>query len=483
MSTKNRSLKAGLAAFGLIWTSATDAGAQEAVLQPPAPMPAPAPTNAPTFAVLLLSNGRVIQGNVTQDKTGSEYLLLQKGGTIRFPKKDVEHRFASMRELYDYKVANLADRDTGERMQMAQWCLENHMDAEAREHLQILLSLNPKDTRAERMVVSMDANAARKADNRDPEVRTTSATVAESAPRELSSAAMPRPRGQLGRPSGPPVIFDLPAPVARKRAHEFAQYVHPVLQRACASCHNHTYQGDFQLIQPTSRREWTDEVVRANLDVTLRLVNRNDPLHSDVLSYGVNPHGPNTRAVFHGPNDPQYQDLSRWLKALKSAEPVNNAGYSPGTGAPRAGVMAAPTEGFGVDRFPSRAGVSPVPDETARNGAPRSTGAADLYEIDAVSPYVPSGTRFETPFVPGGTMPKLPPIAGRTGTNQTTPPVSKAKPAGSNTNPGAAALANLPPGTPVPPPDDVIPPTNRAKKKKNLDPALLEQLLKNRQQP
>jgi hypothetical protein len=471
MSTKIAPLKAGLAALGLIWTSADHAGAQEAA----PPIPATAPSNAPTFAVLLLSNGRIIQGNVSLDKTGNDYLLAQKGGTIRFAKKDVERRFASMKELYQYKVSNLAQRDTSERMQLARWCLENHMDAEAKEHLKLLLTLNPNDTRAERMIASLDASAERMAENRDPEVKTTSATVGDPAPRELSPAVRSRALGQMGRAVGPPVVFDLPAPLARKRASEYAQTVHPVLQQACASCHNHTYQGDFQLIQTTSRREWTPDVVLSNLDTTLRLVNRDNPLQSDVLAYGINPHGPNTRAIFHGPNDPRYQALTRWLKGLAPTGPVNKTGYAPRAAVSPARTQGAVAEGFGADRFPGQPApnAAPTPAPIAPNGMPNPSMAAELYQFDATSPRVPDGVRFDPPFVPGGVMPALP---GKPG--QAAPPAPTAA------KTAAVALPDLPPGTPVPPPDDVIPPTNRPKKKKsNLDPALLEQLLKSRQQP
>jgi len=487
MSTKNHPLKAGLAAFGLIWTSAIAAGAQEAA----PPIPAPAPTNAPSFAVLLMSNGRIIQGNVSMDKTGAEYLLLQKGGTIRFPKKDVERRFASMRELYEYKVATLAQRDSGERMQLAQWCLENHMNAEAREHLQVLRTLNPNDTQAERMIAGLDATAERLANSRDPEVRTTSTTVVDSSPREPDAVALPRPRGEMGRAMGQPVIFDLPAAVARKRAIEFTQYVHPVLQQACASCHNQTYEGDFQLIQTASRRDWTPEVVRSNLDATLRVVNRDDPLHSDLLSYAVNRHGPNTKPVCHGPNDPRYRSLSTWLAGLKSPDPSHKPGYPPPTNLPTGAIPQA-GEVFGADRLSSRptATAAAVPNPSDFNGVPKPKRSLEVIEVDATSSKVPPGTQFDAPFVPGGAMPTLPargvrpasPSVVQVNPNSTLPLLGSTAPEATAV-PKAEGLPNLPTGTPVPPPDDVIPVTKRSKKPKKIAPPLLDNFLKNRQQP
>src|SRR5258708_282323 len=100
MSTKNHKLKAGLAVCGLIWSSAEPADAQEPLpATPPVFAPDPSPASIPAYAVLLLSNGNVQQGNVSLDKSGEFYLLHQKGGAIRFAKKDVERRFGSIAEL------------------------------------------------------------------------------------------------------------------------------------------------------------------------------------------------------------------------------------------------------------------------------------------------------------------------------------------------------------------------------------------------
>ena len=52
---------------------------------------------------------------------------------------------------------------------------------------------------------------------------------------------------------GLPVIFDLPPALAVKRADEFARDVHPVLQTACARCHNEQLPGQFQLIEVKTR--------------------------------------------------------------------------------------------------------------------------------------------------------------------------------------------------------------------------------------
>jgi hypothetical protein len=478
MSPKNPKLKAGLAALGLLWTSATNAEAQEAAAPPnlPAPPIDQAPPSAPAFAVLLLSNGRVQQGKVSLDKSGQFYLLHQKGGEIRFPKKDVERQFGSLAELYQYKVASLPARDPDERMKLAQWCLLYHLNAEAREQLQALLEVDPGNPTAQRMVASLEATSDRST-GRDPAVQLSSAEV-----------AMPATNRPRARPSGPIVIFDLPAATANRRATEFAWYIHPILQASCASCHNENYRGDFQLFAGKSRRDWTPDVVRSNLDATLRYVDRTNPGQSDILAYAVNPHGPpDARAIFHGANDPRQRSLILWLNNLRPA-PDSKTGPSAQTtpapvmaGRPQSGAVDA----FGADRFPTpaaAAGLSTAPGLPPLPSASGLRAFTESYSFEGSAPGVPPGIAFEGPSpLIGGPMPKLPAQRGPAPLTPGGPPGAPARQPATAPVPGATALPNLPPGTPLPPPDDVIPPTNRPKQGKNVDPALLEKLMKSRQ--
>ncbi|HEY2155200.1 MAG TPA: hypothetical protein VGH33_06190 [Isosphaeraceae bacterium] len=452
-------------ALGFLGTSA-DAGAKDVAPPLPAMSPAPAPPNAPAFAVLVLSNGRLLQGNVTESASGDTYELRMKGGLIPVPKRDVAHRYRSLDELYRDKAARLPANDPDERMKLALWCLEQHMEGPAREQLRSVLAINPSDRRAQRMITSIDANAARAA-ARDSEVRVAGAEVVE--PVQRGAMPLPRSRGSAGRGVERPVIFSLPPDIAMKRFAEFAWEVHPILQASCASCHNDAYQGEYRLITGQSRRDWTADVVRANLDATLRYVRADDPTHSDLVAYASNPHGPSPRAVFHGANDRRQQRLVAWLRLLRPAD-----GATPESPTSVAMPSALPVpDGFGADRLPAPR-ATPMPAPPALSGAIDGSafGARNYsqhYDMDAVAPGVPAGVRFDAPALPGVPRPQAPPLPGV---------AASAVPAAS----GAAKLPELPPGTPVPPPDDVIPPTNRPKKSAKLDPALLEQLLKSRQQ-
>ncbi len=466
MAPLNRKYRAGLVALGFLGTTAS-VGAQDAAPPLPAMSPAPAPRNAPAFAVLVLSNGRMLQGTITESASGDTYELHMTGGLIPVPKRDVAHRYGSLDELYRDKAARLPANDPDERMKLARWCLEQHMEGPAKEQLRSLLAINPSDLRAQRMVASIDANALRAAE-RDTEVRVAGAEVVETAPR--ASMPLPRSRTSAGRRVERPVIFDLPPDVANRRFAEFAWDVHPILQVSCAGCHNDAYQGEYRLITGKSRRDWTADVVRANLDATLRYVRADDPTHSDLVAYAANAHGPGLRAVFHGANDRRQQRLIAWLRLLKTAE-----GGVPESPPPTA-MTSAPQvpDGFGSDRVPApRATPMPAPPSSSIDGS--GLGARNYsqhYEMNAVAPGVPPGVSFDPPTLPGIPKPTAPKEPGATASRTTVP----ASPS------GPPRMTDLPPGTPVPPPDDVIPPSTRPKKSTKVDPALLEQLLKSRQQ-
>ena len=144
-----------------------------------------------------------------------------------------------------------------------------------------------------------------------------------------------------------PVIFDLPVPLAIKRAEEFARYISPLLQENCAKCHNGEYNGEFQLVSTKTRADRTPEAFRANLDATLRLVNPKNPSRSELLSSTLRPHGlgPRKRPIFPGSNDPTYSIIAAWVHNLcppKLGDEANRAERGP--------VRTDRVETFAADR-------------------------------------------------------------------------------------------------------------------------------------
>ena len=388
MSTQNRPLIVGLAAPGLLWLATSVAPAQDTPTAPPGP-PTPAPTSpSKTYRALLLSNGKVVQGEIVEDAAAGVFRLRGRVGTVPYPRSMVLKAGGSVEELYRFQAVRLPAGDPDERMKLARWCLTEHLTAQAREQLLAIQQMSPGDVEVERMLYNLASATARTPVDVDVDVRRSSGEMPRGdAPATLDPRVL---KNALGRFNALPEIFDLPQAQAVKRANEFADYVQPVLMASCVRCHNEKYRGEFQLVETKGRRDQgNSDIARANLDATLRLINPDDPSQSKLLSAGLVPHDGSKNAIFKGPNDRNYQVLSTWTKSLKPARAGNN-----GDGASRTGFSSPDNvagDGFATERTgrpASQAAAAP----TSRGPVPR-----------AGSPRLPAG---DPAF--GGGVPMMP---------------------------------------------------------------------------
>ena len=363
MSPKILPLAAGLVALGLSLPATRCVGQVQEIPTPapmaepiePGPPAATTPKSSQAPTVLLLSNGQVLRGEIVEEER--HFIVRQKLGDIRRPRLEVEATFATMADLYAYKKKSVPANDPDERMSLARWCLENGLDAEAASEVKAVIALMPGDKQAKSMLYNLQAAIERKSANRDAAVLRTSAEMPDAPagkPGELNLGNL-RAQGRKRQTLGPPVILDLPQPIALQRYREFAKFVHPQLQRACANCHNEQSTGTFQLVQVKSKLDNTNEfVIRANLDAALRLVDPRELAQSEILRAAILPHPPTNRPVLHGPNDPAYRNLYLWVSRLKSDD-------SPAAGAPSPGIPGPAGDGFASGRT--------APEKAAKPGA------------------------------------------------------------------------------------------------------------------
>ncbi|MGP0065984.1 MAG: hypothetical protein ACLQGP_20590 [Isosphaeraceae bacterium] len=299
----------------------------------------PSPADPPIGAApavreefLLLTDGRLIQGVISRE--GSVYVLKKKIGVMRFPKKLVEGAYGSLREAYQHKLAQLPEEDPAERLKLARWCMSNNLTAEAKAQLMKVLDLSPDHGPAQAMLSKLELSDTSPTGRIDPEIRQTAAEeVAEDKPGALDSAVLRGAERGMGI-SRLPVIFDLPRPLAIRRADEFARFIHPVLQLKCAKCHNAGYEGPFQLVPVANSRQLTQDALRANLDATLRLIDPENPSKSELLSSTLRPHGsgPRKRPIFEGSNNRFYQILAFWVNNLSPQSSRVDSAVKPASG-------------------------------------------------------------------------------------------------------------------------------------------------------
>ena len=352
-TSRSTFLIVALSTLGLAgWTMGNDNQDDPAI---PAPASAAARPGGAALdrqpVIVLLHDGRIVKGVLSEED--AIYVVTQPIGVMRFPKKRVEKVFASVQEVYSYKLEQLPEQDFDERIKLARWCLEQKMEPEARQQLNAILHLSPKHVQARAMLASLDQAQARLANRqRDPDVQQTGAELVRTPtgerPNTLDTTVIYGARRGMGI-SDLPVIFDLPTSQAVKRTDEFARYVHPVLQAYCARCHNEGYDGEFQLVQIKSKQDRTRDALRANLDASLKLIDRENPPRSELLASSLRPHGrgPNMRPIFQGSNDRAYQILATWVNKLQAtsvAEGVVQAKSHPGS------PGAEPGESFASQR-------------------------------------------------------------------------------------------------------------------------------------
>jgi hypothetical protein len=383
--------------------------------------------------IVLLHDGRIVKGLLSEED--AIYVVTQPIGVMRFPKKRVEKVFASVQEVYSYKLEQLPEQDFDERIKLARWCLEQKMGPQARQQLNAILQLSPKHVQARAMLASLDQAQARLANRqRDPDVLQTGAELVRTPtgerPNALDTTVIYAARRGM-RISDLPVIFDLPTSQAVKRTDEFARYVHPVLQAYCARCHNEGYDGEFQLVQIKSKQDRTRDALRANLDASLKLIDRENPPRSELLASSLRPHGrgPNMRPIFQGSNDRAYQILATWVNKLQAtsvAEGVVQAKSHPGS------PGGEPGESFASQRDRIADDTEQL-DSAAR---PFVTGPVTNKILPPVRVVPGKGVipdssvapnEFPLPFAVSGTKPKI----GTKGPLTQTPETKAVKPGGS----------------------------------------------------
>ncbi|MFM7317224.1 MAG: tetratricopeptide repeat protein, partial [bacterium] len=198
--------------------------------------------------VILLTNGRILEGMITRNPEGG-YNVRQKLGQIKVASDDIEGLFPSINSVYEHKKEILPPRDIQERMRLYRWCLSLGLLKQAEEQLKAVLALSPDHEEATSLLTQLENRIARQsAAASDPAVMQTSATTAkESGPRDLDPAFLNRALRDMALRTNP-VIFDLPEPQALKRAQEFNQYIHPIVQKYCASCHNERTPNGYALV-------------------------------------------------------------------------------------------------------------------------------------------------------------------------------------------------------------------------------------------
>lgn len=260
------------------------------------PLVAAEPTITPQAGVLVLRNGRVLEGEITW--LGERYAVTTgENYEVRVPAADVEMHCRTLDEAYHRKLSALPPNNAQQRLQLAQWCLRQNLIARAADQLLavwVLDSSHPQIEPLERRIWSVAA--------------TLTPTSHEPASPSLVASF-----DELDQ-----VLRELPP----RTVERFTNSVQPVLMNRCSTsnCHGHTSPSAFRLLRPTLGVNVTRRFTQRNLATTLQMVDRNEPLRSPLLTAPTRPHGGLSTPVFAEHDKRQYNDLVEWVRLVAAAQ-------------------------------------------------------------------------------------------------------------------------------------------------------------------
>jgi hypothetical protein len=274
------------------------------------PAQTPDPTNPGQRGVLLLRNGRVLEGVIT--RVDGTYRVALDRGEIRLAAGAVELVCRDLEEGYRRKRAAIGIGDVSEHLRLAYWCLRHDLFGPAARELADAVDADPSHPMIavlrRRLEVEMAARAKSYAPRAAPQPQVAPQATKPADDPTTATSTSPPPE-ELDR-----LLGTLPAGTVET----FTRSVQPVLVNNCAAaaCHGPQSTAEYRLqrIPPGSapRRKTT----QLNLYATLQLIDRQAPRQSPLLTATLGPHGTAKTAVFSNRNAAAYRRLADWVDRL-----------------------------------------------------------------------------------------------------------------------------------------------------------------------
>jgi hypothetical protein len=339
------------------------AGVVLAILAARAAVPQEPPPPAGGQGVLLLQNGRVLEGRIEQ--LGEWYRLSQADGEIRIRASEVQLVCRDLEDAYQRQRAMLPPHDAVAHVHLAQWCQRQGLLRAATEELDAAGQIDPSHPLVEGLRRRLQML------QEPPPAPTAPAKPAAAGPSNDELDRMVR-----GMPPG--------------TVETFVQSTQPILLNHCmtSGCHGSHSTDRLQWIraplnQPPSRR-----VTQRNLYATLRWIDWEEPGRSRLLTAAGGPHGPLKAPVFADRQFGQYRRLAEWVyhvaqKPLPTDMPAGHTA-GPATLGPAGLGLAAGSEAQPGDPPKTvRGSRSPrAADRTA--GRPQPPQGLDAFDAEAV---------------------------------------------------------------------------------------------------
>lgn len=302
--------------------------------------------------LVVLRSGDVLKGKLSR-ADDRIVVALDGGGEVRLPPSLVDFRARDVADAYARLAERADDASAAQQLDLAEWCLRQHLYAEAGDRLLAATVLDPKHPgirRIERRLWLV---------THPPEI------AAETSPRQDPSQLASIRRAIESLPPG--------------AVESFTTTVQPILLNRCAGCHRPAAGTSFRLLRPlrggVPPRSFTDH----NLSAVMQQIDRDRPAKSPLLAASRGPHGgvgANSPLIEEG----QRERIAEWIRALNRPSRL----YAQGAAAPREAVLWQPGVFLpGLDA--TMRGAAAMPDAASGDAASAGMSSAGTSSFGAES--------------------------------------------------------------------------------------------------
>ena len=244
------------------------------------------PRPPPDRGMLILRNGQVLEGRITQ--ADGLHVVDLPGGQIRVKNADVDMVCGSLEEGYARKRATIQVGDVHQHLELAQWCLRQGLLTHAADELSDAIAADPQNP-----MIGALRHRLKMAQEPPPTAEPRTAAEPGISNEELD-------RMVRGLPHGAVEIY--------------TQSVQPVLMNHCTSsgCHGPQSDNGLRLFRIPINKTASRRLTQRNLASVLQYVDRQSPAQSRLLTAVTGPHGNTRGPIFAEHQVSQYQRLADW---------------------------------------------------------------------------------------------------------------------------------------------------------------------------
>lgn len=303
----------------------------------------------PPSGVLVLKNGEVLTGGITQE--GDRYIVTRgDGGEVRLPIEQVDLHCRTIEEAYQRKCAALTS-GVNSRLDLVEWCLRQSLYGEAADQLLQALAID----RTNRRIPLLERRLRMALEQPAP-----TATVVSTAPSQIDIYELEQ------------VVRELP----EATVEAFTANIQPLLMNRCGAgaCHGPGTESNYRLVRPTWGKTLPRRFTQRNLHATLQQIDREHPEDSMFLIAPSQPHGTLAAPVFGANDQDQFRSLLDWVQQVTTKRKAS----APATIAPPSSrlIQASYQQPVGLPAI----GIEGDSPSSASQGGPLNAEGADLQD-------------------------------------------------------------------------------------------------------